>query len=282
MTLCMKGEKMFRKSVCWLCGFAVVMLFLGGCAGHKDSSQQEEKDYADEDYEMTDEEKQFLKDIYIDEERIEEGMLYSYQKKMLMHYRFALQYLNEKYPSYDFKIESGSPIDKVNARATFHFSEENVDDWFSLYLYEEEELTCMDNFYGYLIREAYDDYIYNKCIDSVPALLGTYSNIECARGIEYDESLTIEEIINKDKPLSPWSPATWIYLDGGRIPEDEWEQTGEILEKTIKDLGVYGGFIVAYCNEAPFSEFDAAKCYGDMEYYRSMEVVYKYDFQIFD
>lgn len=270
-------EKMFRKSGCWLCIFVVVMLFLGGCARYKDSSLKEEKKLPDEDYEMTDEEKQFLKGIYIDEERIEKGLLYSYQKKMLMHYRFALQYLNEKYPSYSFKIESGTPINKVNTYATFHFREESMDDWFVLLLYEEEELICVDNFYGYIIREAYDDYIYSQCIDSIPSLLGTYSDISCARGIEYDENMTVEEIINGDKPLYPWSPMTKIYLAGDHISEDVWEQTVETVEKTIKDLGLYGSFIIYYLYNASISEFDAAKYYHNLE----AEVLYDCNFQNF-
>lgn len=274
---------MLKKGVNWLCIFAVMMFFSGGCAGYNNSSVQAEKDFADEDYEMTDEEKQFLKGIYVDEERIEKGLLYSYQKRMLMHYRFALNYLNEKYPSYDFKIESGTPINKLNTYATFQFREESTDAWFDLHLYEEEELFCEDNFYGYIIREAYDDYIYNQCIDSVPTLLGTYSVISCARGIEYDENLTIEEIVNGDKPLHPWSPWTGIYLAGDRISEEVWEQTAERVEKIIKDLGLYGAYNIDYFYDGSVSEFDAAQYYCDAEYHRSLEaeVLYEYDFQNF-
>ncbi len=43
--------KLVKSSVVWL--FVVVVLFWGGCAGYKDSSQQEGKAFTDEDYEMT-------------------------------------------------------------------------------------------------------------------------------------------------------------------------------------------------------------------------------------
>lgn len=267
--------KLVKSSVVWL--FVAVVLFLGGCAGYKDSSQQEGKAFTDEDYEMTDEEKQFLEGIYMDEERIEKGKLYSYQKTMLMHYRFVLKYLNEKYPSYDFKIESGTPINKVNTYATFNFTEKNTEGRFRCYLYQEEELDCKDNFYGYIIREAYDDYIYHQCIDSIPSLLGTYSVISCARGIEYDENLTMEEIVSGDKPLHPWSPQTRIYLAGGRISEDEWEQTVETVENTIKAHELYGYYIIDYLYDGSVSEFDAAEYYHNLE----AEVLYHRDFQNF-
>lgn len=70
-----------KKSICLLCSFVVLILFSGGCARHEDTSASEKETAAEEDYEMTNEEKRFLKSIYIDEERIEDVLLYSYQKK---------------------------------------------------------------------------------------------------------------------------------------------------------------------------------------------------------
>lgn len=174
---------MLKKCAYRLWIFAVFLLLCAGCSGHEDRPVPAKKKAAEETMKMTDEEKRFLKSIYIDEKRIEDGLLYSYQEKMLLHYRLALEYLHEKYPGYTFQIQTGSSINKLNTRATFHFTEKNTDGWFDLYLDPEAEDECLtDNFYGAIIREAYDAYIYNQCIDSVPSLLGTYSVFGLAGG----------------------------------------------------------------------------------------------------
>ncbi len=65
---------------------------------HQDPAFSSESENAVEIIEMTDHEKALLKDLYIDEERVEQGKLYGYQKSYLMQLRFAAHYLEEKYP----------------------------------------------------------------------------------------------------------------------------------------------------------------------------------------
>lgn len=266
---------MLKKCAYRLWIFAVFLLLCAGCSGHEDRPVPAKKKAAEETMKMTDEEKRFLKSIYIDEKRIEDGLLYSYQEKMLLHYRLALEYLHEKYPGYTFQIQTGSSINKLNTRATFHFTEKNTDGWFDLYLDPEAEDECLtDNFYGAIIREAYDAYIYNQCIDSVPSLLGTYSVFGLAGGIAYDENLTVEEVISGEKPLSVY---TRIHLAGEPVTEEVWEQTLETVEKTIKDKGIHGAYIVFYHDAETIREFDPAEYFHEMK----AEILYKNSFQYF-
>lgn len=89
-----KGGFIVKKGL--LIFYLFSLLIFPSC--HQDPAFSSESENAVEIIEMTDHEKALLKDLYIDEERVEQGKLYGYQKSYLMQLRFATHYLEEKYP----------------------------------------------------------------------------------------------------------------------------------------------------------------------------------------
>ena len=75
----------------------------------------------------------------------------------------AMNYLNQKYPETEFEIVMGNPQNKMNSFAEFIFKEVGKSDTFQLSISKmNDEYAIKDNYYGSLIREAYDKYIYSK------------------------------------------------------------------------------------------------------------------------
>lgn len=267
---------MCNKNILIVLAFVMMVFSMGGCS--KDNkSIQEERDAGMENVEMTNQEMQFLKDIYMNEDRIAAGNLYSYQEKTLLQYRFVLKYLNGKYPSYHFEILHGEPMNAVNSFAKFSFKENNEDRVFEIHVMQEDDsFRGEDNFYGEVIREKYDDYLYSQCISDIGSLIGTYSIIPGVKGIEYDETLEIEDIIDGSKPISP---LTEMYIRGNEIPEDEWNEVALLLEEVVKNKGLYGSYIVYFLADNHENNSNGESCHNYLE---GNNYLYKYNFQNFN
>lgn len=255
------------------------VFLMSGCMKSEDTSERgEEKTGMEDRTEMTASEKQFLKSIYIDEERIEEGLLYSYQEDALEQYRFAGQYLEKKYPDYKLVITGGTPIDRRNAYAVFFFQDQEEDGDYEVHvaLEEDEGYAGEDNFYGSIIREPYDRYIYEECADSVDGLLAVFSIITGVKDESYDENMRVQDIVDGEKPISP---VTELYLGGGTISEEEWGRIYPAAEKRVRELELYGAYTVYYLANLPAEDMDGEKCHECME---NREYLYKYSFQNFN
>lgn len=263
------GTKVFKLFL-----LAQILLILNGCGGNVHLSLQGDEKMR---YEMSREEKDFLKKMYMDEDRIEEGGLYSYQEKMLLQYRFLIEYLSEKYPDYSFKILGGEPENAVNACASFSFSEKDGETVFRAQVIQEKgEWIGEDNFYGEMIREPYDAYIYENCKEKLHLLGGVYSIITGVKGSDYNEKLTVEEIVSGEKEISP---LTEIYLKGMSITEEEWEKEAALVEKELRSLQLYGSYIVYYITDYSETGVDGK---GYHEYIKGNDYLYRYSFQIFN
>lgn len=106
-----------KKFLFILC--SVLAVLASGCRREEQQPQKQ----SEEIIKMTKEEERILCELYVDEERIREGKLYGYQKTCLEQLRFAIEYLEEKYPDKDFVILAIHPKSKVNMRTTVEFYE---------------------------------------------------------------------------------------------------------------------------------------------------------------
>lgn len=257
--------------------FMVLLFSISGCETDGTSLSQEERNIAMKSVEMTEQEMQFLKEIYIDEERIETGSLYSYQKTFLLQYRFASEYLNEKYPSYAFTILRGEPMSALNSYARFFVREKEGENIFEVHVMQREgDFQGEDNFYGEIIREEYDDYLYKKCIEKSDSLMGIYSIITGVKGIEYNEEMRAEDIISGEKKISP---LTEIYFTGAHISEDQWNEKVTVIKETVQNIGLYGSYILYYVADTPQNELTGQECHI---YVEEHDFLYKDSFQNFN
>ena len=110
----MTWKKKFLFIMC-----SVLAVLASGCR----REEQQPPKQPEETIELTDEEERILCELYVDEERIREGKLYGYQETCLEQLRFAMDYLEEKYPDKDFTILAIHPKSKVTLRTTVEFYE---------------------------------------------------------------------------------------------------------------------------------------------------------------
>lgn len=108
--------------------------------------------------ELTQEKKDFLAKMSVDEERVQNGKLYDWQVEALRQYDYAMGFLQEKYPSHTFKFTFYNPKGNVNPFSYFLFKADNKDALFNLYLYIDDNHTysCKDNYYGELLKDSYN------------------------------------------------------------------------------------------------------------------------------
>lgn len=111
---CMTWKKKFLFILC-----SVLAVLASGCR----REEQQPPKQPEETIELTEEEERILCELYVDEERIREGKLYGYQETCLEQLRFAMDYLEEKYPDKDFTILAIHPKSKINMRTTVEFYE---------------------------------------------------------------------------------------------------------------------------------------------------------------
>lgn len=236
----------------------ITLLSLNGC------KQSYEVDNSNtETVQMSIEEKAFLKELYIDEDRIEDGKLYSYQKKTLDQYRFALNYLANKYPSYTFDIIYCSPMNVYNTYCQMFFEERSMEDTYEICIsYKDDKLEAEDNFYGGLIQNEYDTILmeYMSDIDNIVDISSTISSIQ---GREFDENLRAIDIIGKDDVHT--GVTTTISIVDNYMTEDNWKLIIESIKSIITNNNIYGYYII--------------RCYNSINDMNNYEYNYKETFE---
>ena len=90
--------------------------------------------------ELQSDEIEILSKMYVNEERIQSGNLFSYQRDNLERYRYAKVYLLEKYPDYTMEIIYGEPKSKLMPQAEFTFVDKEGDGKnYTVYIYNSED-----------------------------------------------------------------------------------------------------------------------------------------------
>jgi len=217
-------------------------------------------------YELTDEEKEWLKVKFGDEERIEEGRLYENEEKQLKMAREGLSVLEEKYPGYHFRI---TWLDRFDTWTSFTVYEESTGEKVVMNVEEDEgsgyEVT--DNFYEYFFADKYAAYIgellAGEGINEVTVRTGLYSEA----GKEYDINMTVEDILNGKLEVSP-SITVKVYV--GDITEEECVEYMSRLQKIIENTSVFGAYSIYFKNVTKEEMMNSGE---------SGETIYEYHFR---
>ena len=106
----------------------------------KDAGKQREAGIVREEVELTQEKKDFLAEMYMDGDRIQEGKLYGYQKEVLYQYDYALKYLERKYPSHTFEITRKNGLDLNYFMLVFDAHGKHADEYYMSNLKVEVDL----------------------------------------------------------------------------------------------------------------------------------------------
>lgn len=254
------------------------LLGVTGCAGVITEKQLEVNAMGNE-VELTQEKKDFLAEMSIDEESIQNGELYDWQVEVLRQYDYAMEYLNKKYPSSTFKFTSCNPKGRDNSFSTFWFTEDGNDDSYDLYLYVDEDgnYSCEDNYYGKLLKDSYNQEFLTLLQKNVPECIGVASEFNTVQGTEFGEQITGKTVLEKNKKLSN---TTYIYATESDISQAQI-LAGKI-EDIIRSKKIYGSYYIEILNSDPGSEY-----IGDdlKEYVRAQEsqiVTFEQKFNQFD
>jgi len=187
-------------------------------------------------YELTDEEKEWLKVKFGAEERIEEGRLYESEEKQLKRAREGLSVLEEKYPGYHFRI---TWLNRFDTWTNFTVYEESTGEKVVMNVEEDEEsgYEVRDDFYEYFFADKYAAYIEElleaKGIDDVTVSTGLFSE----EGREYDINMTVEDVTSGR--LEVWA-VIFVDVYVGDMTEESCEEYAQTIQKIIGNTNLYG------------------------------------------
>ena len=225
----------------------VLLLFgLADIMECKDAGKQREAGIVREEVELTQEKKDFLAEMYVDGDRIQEGKLYSYQKEVLYQYDYALKYLERKYPSHTFEITGCSPKGMGIDYSTFWFMADGEEDdmeheVYDLYLEEDDEgnYSCEDNYYDRLLRDSYSKALLEFLQESVPECVGVFTGFQHVKGEEINENLTGKEVLEGNYNLFN---LTDIYVFEPNASKAQ--SLADEVEAVIKKKNIIGSYDV--------------------------------------
>lgn len=228
------------------CLVLLLVLFLQGCTV---GSNGKEENIGTE-YHMNEKEIAILQSIYVDEDRISRGDLLSYQLLTLEQYRFGIDYLKNKYPSYQFEILSCDPMTKQNAYATFLLKEKNGSDadYYTLHVKgeDEEHFIGEDDFYGTILAPDFESYICEQIEGVTEGIEGVITSFSSLQGEEFDEKITVEEVLKYEKSIQQSSK---IYILVQEKTEQEMVKQASVIEEKIRQADIYGSYILYFVDD---------------------------------
>lgn len=218
-------------------------IFFSGCFGFG-AEEQNEDDTEESIVEMTDEEKDFLCRLYFGEERIRKGKLFPYQEETLKQYRFAKEYLNEKYPGYNFNLYCFLPANKINGPVTrVDFMEQDKESGYGTFNMviegEDGSYSATDNFYRYLLRPGYDEALTEKLHDAGIEGCITYTRFSGLFGSEVDGTMTMEDLFAHGTEMG-MKRDTKIFIDMEGGENEETEKLVQQVETVFREVNQYG------------------------------------------
>lgn len=218
--------------------------------------------------EMTQEEKDFLCRLYIDEEKINQGELFPYQVRTVEQYRYAKEVLARKYPSYEFKITYCEPQTIMDEYMELYFREEENgevgEDIYTMYVYEEKDgYSAKDNFYDKIFSPKYEAFLYENLQEIEQDIVKIKSGMSFAEGDEYDENMSVEDVLTGKVEISPH---TSIFIFKEKISDDEGDEIfDKIKDKITKELELNCSCRVMVINDKELLEKAEHKALGEEE-----------------
>lgn len=195
-------------------------------------------------YELTESEKGWLKNVYINEERIEESRLLQYHINEVEKGRYGISVLNEKYPGYEFEI---TYLEKDTSFDNFSVWEKTTDEVFSMYISENEDgsYEVKDNFYAYLFEDKYETFMEEQIKSKINRTTKVYVAISGVEGKEHNSDMTVEDIVKGKINIYP---IINIYISAYDMTEKECIDYSYSVQKNLEDLDLQGVYRVYFWN----------------------------------
>lgn len=231
-----------------------ILLCMLGCTDTRQRDQQE----GTEMLELTQEKKDFLADISMDEERVREGKLFEWQKEVLRQYDYAMEYLQRKYPSYTFSFNSCKPKGRDAKWSTFWFQADGFVKNYDLYLYVDADggYSCEDNFYQEILESSYNEKILSLLQKEIPECFRVVSSFDSVVDENISEKTTGEDVLNGNYELSN-------HVDIYVLASDESQASllAKRVEDVIKEKKIYGSYYIEVLKDDPGNACDEQDLY---------------------
>lgn len=218
----------------------VMVLITSGCSNKNvDDTIVDylEESSAMQSVEMTEQEKLLLKEIYINEQNIDNGKLYDYQEKCLEQIRFADNYLNNKYTDDNFEIINCSPMSKLSCITTMSFTANEDEKVYDLQIsMVDGQYVAEDNYYGYLIREKYDEILGELLKKNGYSNFSVKTDFSTVYGKDINGEIDCEAIIEENMKISR---TTDITLNNAG---DNSDIIAAEIKEFIQEKEIYGAY----------------------------------------
>ncbi len=230
---------------------AINLAGLTGCTGILSNKGQEVGAMKNE-VELTQEKKEFLIKMSVDEERVQNGRLYGWQEEVLCQYDFAMDYLKKKYPSHTFKFTYCNPKGNVNPFSMFLFKADNEEEIFKLYLYIDDShiYSCKDNYYGELLKDSYNTVFFALLQEYFSECIGVSSYFTNIEGEECGETLAAEKVLEGEQEI----PNT-VYIYAVQPDNFQAKILAEKIEELIKEKEIYGDYYIKILSSNPDGKY---------------------------
>lgn len=201
--------------------------------------------------ELTKSEKDILKKISVDEAAIEQGMLLTWQKRLVRDMRTAEEALKTDYPSHSFQIVDGAASrTDTDMESTFWFVADGEETRYVLYLTEKDgKRTMRDTFFGTLLSHPYENALLSLLQKSVPECVGCRAFFDCAVGEAYTEAslqAVRKALLAGEDALANF---TELYVDGTACGDPD--VLAAQLEQEIRRQRIYGSYEIAVLLQLP-------------------------------
>lgn len=240
----MKNMKKYKVLIC-----IAAALIIAGCGGSSEAAGKtrettaeqtasaEEEDTVEQ-ITMTEKEQELLAAVYPNEEMIQEGQLFEYEKEALLMLRAGEKYISDKYPAQSFELQSVEPANKFYPWMTLHMAEKDCGEFRVIVTPEESGYTFTEDLYGYIIGASYDRMVEQLLAEnSMKAVSSTdfYSPLGEAVGPD----TTPEELaaLKKELPRN-----TSLFVEDTADRKAEADRAKEIL----RGAGLYGAYTMYF------------------------------------
>ena len=219
----------------------------------KHDTHGDDKDNSVMERKLTPEQIELLCHISMDEESVRKGKLKSWQMEVLNQYDSAMEYLKNKYPSYDFLITCCEPKNKLNAYTTFTFIEKNVEGvYYDMYVdvYEEESgnrYEIEDNFYGKIFKAELANKFFELMKEEFTECINVTTNISAVAGEDFGENLEIEKVLSGEIKMNH---TTDFYINAEGLTDSEYSKKVTQIKEFILEKEIYGSYDVKFVKES--------------------------------
>ena len=195
--------------------------------------------------EMTEQEKELLAAVYLNEKGIREGDLFGYQIESLRLLRVGEAYLQEKYPECELSFLSFEPANKFYPRAVLRFRCGDLGEYQVIIIPQDGEDVCTDTLYAAFLQPAYD-----RMIEGLLAQDGStprsYTSFPNAMGKALGADADVEKLMSAAPKLPRY---THLFVVGG-----EDRSIADSLRQRLHDAGLYGSYTLYFIGDETCSD----------------------------